>query len=248
MINNKDREILLELDINSRQNNQAIGKKLKLSKEVVNYRIKKMLDEKIITNFTAIIDNSKLGIQVYRTFINFQNTSEKKEKEIINYIIKDNNVSWAVSIFGKWNLNFHYWAENKNSFSKFIENINKRFGKYIFEEQTEISDYYTIFPKKMIANKTFKEIPSFTCGKEEKINLDSKDIKILSILANNSREKLLDISKKTNLAPNTVISKIKNLKKEKILLSYSIGIDANKIGFKFFHLVINYKNYDSSRI
>ena len=37
----KDRKILYELDLNSRQSNSTLGKKVGLSKDIVNYRIKK---------------------------------------------------------------------------------------------------------------------------------------------------------------------------------------------------------------
>jgi len=44
----KDRKILYHLDLNCRQSNAQIGKKVRLSKEVVNYRIKRMEEEGII--------------------------------------------------------------------------------------------------------------------------------------------------------------------------------------------------------
>ena len=52
----KDRKILYELDLNSRQSLTAIGKKVGLKKDVVSYRIKKLEDEGIIKNYYAFID------------------------------------------------------------------------------------------------------------------------------------------------------------------------------------------------
>jgi len=40
----RDRKILVELDEDARQSNNQIGKKVGLSKEVVKYRIDKMID------------------------------------------------------------------------------------------------------------------------------------------------------------------------------------------------------------
>ena len=45
----KDRRILYELDFNSRQSNSKIGKKVGLHKNVVNYRIKRMEKNGIIS-------------------------------------------------------------------------------------------------------------------------------------------------------------------------------------------------------
>ena len=68
----KDRKILYELDLNCRQSNTQIGKKVGLKKDVVSYRIKQMQDENIIINFWTAINTFKLGYHVYRIYITFQ--------------------------------------------------------------------------------------------------------------------------------------------------------------------------------
>src|SRR3972149_2971844 len=57
----KNRKILYQLDINCRQSNASIGKKVGLSKEVVNYRIKKLENDgiKTYTNLNHSIIISK---------------------------------------------------------------------------------------------------------------------------------------------------------------------------------------------
>jgi len=57
----KDRKILYELDLNCRQSNAQIGKKVGLSKEVVKYRIKRMEEEGIISGYWTEIDSYRLG-------------------------------------------------------------------------------------------------------------------------------------------------------------------------------------------
>ena len=47
----KDRKILYHLDLNCRQSNAQIGKKVGLSKQVVDYRIRRMEDERIIIGY-----------------------------------------------------------------------------------------------------------------------------------------------------------------------------------------------------
>ena len=47
----KDRKILYQLELNCRQSNTQIGKKVGLSKDVITYRIKRM-EEKGIINIT----------------------------------------------------------------------------------------------------------------------------------------------------------------------------------------------------
>ena len=52
----KDRKNLYHLDLNCRQSNTQIGKKAGLSRQVVEYRIKRMEEEGIIKGYWTNID------------------------------------------------------------------------------------------------------------------------------------------------------------------------------------------------
>ena len=52
----KDLRILAELEINARQSNNQIGKKVKLSKEVVKYRIDRLIETGVIVRFHTVIN------------------------------------------------------------------------------------------------------------------------------------------------------------------------------------------------
>ena len=47
----KDKKILVELELNSRRSNNQIAKKVNLSKEVVKYRIDRLLEKGVILRF-----------------------------------------------------------------------------------------------------------------------------------------------------------------------------------------------------
>ncbi len=51
----KDRKILYQLDLNSRQSLTQIGKNVGLKKDVVSYRIKRLQDEGVIKNFWTVV-------------------------------------------------------------------------------------------------------------------------------------------------------------------------------------------------
>ncbi|MBU4242067.1 MAG: winged helix-turn-helix transcriptional regulator [Nanoarchaeota archaeon] len=55
----KDKKILYNLDLNSRATLNEIAKKVKLSKQVVDYRLKNLLKNKIIKEFYTVINFSK---------------------------------------------------------------------------------------------------------------------------------------------------------------------------------------------
>ena len=57
----KDRKILYELDIDSRQSFSKLSKKVGLHKDVVAYRVKKLQEREIIKNFYTELNGYKLG-------------------------------------------------------------------------------------------------------------------------------------------------------------------------------------------
>ena len=52
----KDRKLIYELQQDSRQSFKSIGKKIGMSSELVKYRIKRLIDNKIIQNYTILIN------------------------------------------------------------------------------------------------------------------------------------------------------------------------------------------------
>jgi len=58
----KDKKILYELDVNCKQTNAQIAKKVGLSRDSVGYRIKKLERESFILGYRTLINFRKLGI------------------------------------------------------------------------------------------------------------------------------------------------------------------------------------------
>jgi len=76
----KDRKILYQLDLDARQTDSQIAKKVGLSRDAVRYRIAKLLEEGYINYFMTVLNSMKLGFEWYRTFFKFQNMTVKKEE------------------------------------------------------------------------------------------------------------------------------------------------------------------------
>lgn len=115
----KDRKILYELDLNCRQSNTQIGKKVGLKKDVVSYRIKRMQDEGVIRNFWTAINTFNLGYSVFRIFIALQNTSAGKKNEIIQYFIDYKNTWAVISSRGELDLSIVIWVNDNYEFYQF---------------------------------------------------------------------------------------------------------------------------------
>ena len=135
----KDRRILYQLDLNSRQSSAQIGKKVGLSKKVVAYRIKRMQDKGIIKNFWTVIDSCKLGYDMYRYYLVFQNVNTAIKNEIIEYFVNYKNTCVIGSVKGTYDISLVLWIKNIPEFYKFWDKTNDKYGDYFKEKAIEFA-------------------------------------------------------------------------------------------------------------
>ena len=237
----KDRKILYELDINARQSYSEIGKKVGLSKEVVNYRIKSLLNIGLIKSFFTIIDTSKLGYLSFRIFLKFQNTTIDKENEIIEYLKKQNNVGWIVSVKGNWDLNFVAWQKNAYEFEEFFDNLMNKYKFYIDKQWFSIITKLYHYRRAYLLDKKEDSSGYVIVGGSIKSKTDDIDLKILNMLAFNSRLGSLEIAGKIKTTEKIVRDRIKKLIKERVILGFRALFDLNLLGYEYYklHLTLN---------
>src|SRR3989338_8254247 len=103
-LDTKDRKILSELDVDARQSNSQIGKKVGLSKEVVKYRIDRMIENGIILRFHTIINYFKLNIVKFKLYLRLTKVDKEKFEEIGQYFYKHNKTEWIAITTGRWDI------------------------------------------------------------------------------------------------------------------------------------------------
>ncbi|MDO8517256.1 MAG: Lrp/AsnC family transcriptional regulator [Nanoarchaeota archaeon] len=238
-----DMKLLAELESNSRQTLSQIAKKLNTSQQVVSYRINSLLKKKILYGFYTLINFSLLGYTSYRTMIRFSNITEQKNKEIINYLIKHSNVLWIVECGGRWDLLVNFMAKNIVQYSNFIREFKNKFPKQIQNYDVLTTIDVTYFGRDYLINKIRKEdkLPYF--GNEIKItNLDQTDFKILNLIAENARMNSVEIAEKLKISPNTVILRIKDMKKNNLIQSYKPLIHLENTSYSAYKALIKFQN------
>lgn len=71
-----------------------------------------------------------------------------------------------------------------------------------------------------------------------KVNLDEKDRKILSLLIDEPRMSVADISRKAGVQRDTVINRMKRFESKGLILKYHVVIDSVALGLDIFMLVL----------
>ena len=231
----KDRKILYELDLNCRQSNTQIGKKVGLKKDVVGYRIKKMQGEGIIKNFWAEINTFKLGYKIYRIYINFQDVSLDVKNEIIKYFSNYKNAWTVMSVKGPVDFDVMLWVKDSLEFNNFWNTTLDNYGNYFIKHAVSIFTGGTAFKKSYLLSDEYKELDReyFVLRSGGKtVEIDEIDYKILDELAVNARVPLIDLAEKLNCSSQTVNYRIKNLINEGIILVFRVGLDITKLGLQ----------------
>jgi len=96
----KDKKIIYELDLNCRQSLNQIAKKVGLSKQVISYRINRLIERGVIKGFYTIMDLTKLGFITFKVYLKFKDQNPKIIDEMINYLVKNKSVIWMVTCNG----------------------------------------------------------------------------------------------------------------------------------------------------
>jgi Lrp/AsnC family leucine-responsive transcriptional regulator len=231
----KDKKILYELDINSRESFSVIAKKVGLSKNSVIERVKKLRELGIIRSYHVWIDEAKLGFMHFRIYLNLKNASPQKENEIIEFLARKKIVTWVGSMDGAFNLGALVITKNINELHELWDELFSRYVNFIQDRLLAIvakKDYYS--KAYLIQKKSDKKIPLLTLSNKEDIS--TLDFKILKMLSSDARIPVISIAEKTNSTPKTIISHIKELEKRKIIIGYTANLDLDKLGFQRFRV------------
>ncbi|MEK6836374.1 MAG: Lrp/AsnC family transcriptional regulator [Nanoarchaeota archaeon] len=234
-----EKKILEGMDFHAREPISIIARRLKMSKQRVIYNINKLEKEGIIQGYYADINPSKLGITIYLIYLTFQKISTEKEETFINHL-NNSLLSLNVSTQGKWDHSFAILAKDIYEFREKYSTIMKSYEQYIKDKRiTLVTDFW--YYQQRFDNEEKREHSAMN-GPSTKMSLDNIDNKILRMLGENARISLLELSEHTKLTPNAVRSRIKSLEKNKVILSYRVMINYNKIGKLHYRIFFFLKN------
>ncbi len=244
----KDKRILHALDVNSRQPNSEIGKQVGLSKQVVGFRVKRLLKDKVISNFYTIIDISKLGFTVHKNFLRLMNLSRRKEKELLDFLISHPNVVWVASCDGRYDVAFGTWAKDMAFLDGTISELNKKFGSYISERQIATiirGDYFV--RDYLVNNKEATLRESFFGAVPAPANLDETDWKILLNLGKNSRTTAVDVSAEIGCSADAIAQRIKKLETGGVIRHYNFVPNESVFPYLHYKILVGLRNISDEK-
>ncbi len=233
-----DRKILTYINHNRNPSISKIAKSLKISRDQVDYRIKKYISEGFIKKFITFFNYSAFGYNYFAPmFLKFEKLSQaeiffkklEKHKNIISY----------GRCLAKYDIYLNTIFKNENEFSEFLSEILSDSG-IILSDYVIMKPYVSEFyPLKFINLHEAEEMEFLPTLENPIKKFDEKDIKIMKMLDNNGWEKITNIAHGIKSSPELVIYKIKRLEKEKVILGSRVHFDFINIGYSPTVLLVN---------
>jgi DNA-binding Lrp family transcriptional regulator len=238
----KDRKILLQLDDNCRQSLGQIAKKVGLSKQVVDYRIKRLEEKGIIRGYITVMNMTKLGFYTFRVYIKFAKPSVDAVNGMVNYLRKHKHVAWLVDAYGEWDLCFVFVTRSIDEFHHDWQDFLLKYRDHIRDKDiTIISEAYMLRRSYLLGEKQGeRRFDVMNSPPEQRVEFDGDklDWEILRQIAANARAELQTIAGKVGLSPKAVSYRIKNLVKRGVIQSFRAFIDVGALGYEYYKIFL----------
>ncbi|MBI4399169.1 Lrp/AsnC family transcriptional regulator [Candidatus Micrarchaeota archaeon] len=136
-LDSKDWEILEVLSQDGRLSVAAIARKTGLKREVVKYRLNRMVREKIILRFLTMLNLPKVGYNLWGyVHIRFKDMTPKREKEFLEHVRNNANIIFAHTTLGAWDFGIEFFAKDPGHFYSLQKELKEKFSDIIKDFET----------------------------------------------------------------------------------------------------------------
>ena len=233
-----DKKILNALNQDVRASYSDIARKARTSKEVVNYRVKRLLSEGVIKEFVTIFG---FGYWAFKTLVQLEKIGPEEEKQLIKKLAAHPNINWVTPCTGNWDLVFAIMAKDPAHFDKVLREIIGVLGKYLQDYKISAAISGETYGHTYILGAV-KEPKKIKINAGQQVDFDSKDKKIAQLLHKNARAKLTEIFSKTKIPVDTVKYRIKKMEQNSVVKRYRLIINPAKLGYNRYEIFIRCVN------
>ncbi len=242
-----EKKVLTLLEENCRLPANQIAKKIRLSTEGVLKIIDKFKENKIITKFNAKINYSRMGYKLYPVHIKLLKLNKEIIKGIQDIISKHQSCAWHTFCEGEYDLLLSFKILTEKD-KKDMNQLLLEMSDNILEKEVSTVLYAFEISKSFLEEEHNTKLFSILNHELEKTELSEDEIKIINILRSNSRETIVNITKKVNLSARVISSKIKKLQKNQIISGFKTKINTAKLNFQPCIALISLGKYTNSEL
>ncbi|OGX30752.1 MAG: hypothetical protein A2787_00145 [Omnitrophica WOR_2 bacterium RIFCSPHIGHO2_01_FULL_48_9] len=239
----KDRKLIMELERNARASVREIARNIRASKEVTNYRLKRLIDTGIVKGFFPVIDYFSIGLNSYKILFNLYNFDETLLEKIMHDMKKVYGANYSILVQSIRDLEINLWIKHPMEFYDFYDAFLNSYSTHIQNKEfflvTRI--YYKTHEFMHGGNSNIMIGTSGHCA------VDKTDMDILDELSKNARMPTIEIAKRLKLSPNTVQYRIRQLLQNGVIKGFRPRLDVSLLGYDTYKVLIMLGNSSKRR-
>ncbi|MFH0701762.1 MAG: Lrp/AsnC family transcriptional regulator [Candidatus Woesearchaeota archaeon] len=241
----KDKRILYALDKNARISYSQLARKTQLSPEVALYRVKKLEQSGIITQYQTSVNYWKLGLIHFKICLVFNGISLQAEEELYVKLKEIPQIIWIAKCQGEYDCLLSCTVNNMEELDSVKDKILALANKHLLNKTISLSSKIWSFPRRYL---TAQKEELLEKEDHHPVELDRLDIELLRILSLEGRLSVVQIAKKLKSTIKIITNRIKKLQQSKTINNYRLVIDYEKLGVKLFKTFISLKNPENNRL
>ncbi len=255
-----DKKILYLLSRNARFSCTHLAKLLKIKRETIAYRIKRMKEEEFLQGCSTILDHRRLGFKNYIVYLKLKLLTN--EKEFLEDLLTYPEITRLKNCSGTYDTQIIFTVKTEEEFLELFERINNKYHEIIqnydiseiLEEDflglnlvlapAEIKKLQIMEHKGSSYQKDFEMTPK----EFKKSELDEKDVLLLEELRLNGDISLKELSEKLQLAPIAVDNRIRKLIHTKVIKRFMPLASLNQLGYQWWKVLLKFKNLNRKKL
>ncbi|MBW2964658.1 AsnC family transcriptional regulator [Candidatus Woesearchaeota archaeon] len=253
-LDNKDKEILRLLNENARLTSKSIGASTNISREVADYRIKRLMKNGLISGYITVVSDKRLGYDTYVLLLQLQNYTVEDEKRIIDFLKNHDYIKWVLKASGDWDIQTSITAKDVGHLAAVLDEIDAFCGKNLRKYELSIvvnllvPENLAFMLQKPSRQLTPKDLP--TIEKEhgaKQEDIDDKDKKLLRALATDARAPIVKISQQVGLSADATNLRMKRLQKSGVIKKFQTVVDLSTLNYLLYSVFLKINNYGPKR-
>ena len=131
-----DKKILRTLSTNAHLTILEMIDQLSLTRDVINYRMKKLTKDNILSQYRISINLDKIDHKLYKIILRLHSLTPEKEKQLITYIASHSHGMQYLKLVGSWDVELEFEIKDDEQLHNILLEIRNNFSEIIRDYDT----------------------------------------------------------------------------------------------------------------
>lgn len=243
IIDKKDMKLIHALEKNSRRSISNIAKEMGVSKEVANYRLKRLHNRNIVRGYKLVVNNFALGYKSYFLLINLHNLTPTVRTNMIKDIRLNPNMKCTKFLQSEYDIGLFFWIKKKDHLKE-LEKILSKYAIYIQKKRLVLITEIRHLSLSHIHHYKKLEV-SYGISAYQK--LTDKEKLLIMELSKDPLQKITELCSKLEISAQVASKIIRHLYHKNILMGIFPIIDNENLNYNKYKIFIEMANFEKKK-